>query len=439
MAIAVHLQKIYEKLECMEEKLIRILSFEEKLEKILNITEFLRGYRPCKDGTEDSCQKKRHNFKANGKLDYNQQNFEKKKRYMPDFHVKVLQKNHKVLVNELCIRGHVIDDLIENEAIYQSDQEAIMSCSSQKDQIRNLLMCLSHYGEDNFLKFVTALDSERPDLAQNLQSDYQRQKSEHSEENVPCLRCCIYHQVDIKDAVDDLYTEGLVDESFLQRAVGTFCRHDRKHLWNEVFSKMQYASAEDQDKYCEALQNVIQRKYMSIFSNFSDFDCNEHTVKCICKEKQNAEHISSDQDSSEQTATSSIDAREASMGMEQSQLKKSQPSNSIPEVRRRPKLRKRRNGDVKTKSKTANLLIANVLHHWYKTFQHQQNKDQSSTDSSFGLSEDARYRCFIRGHDGNFQKACFCKYRTDSCFASSEMNSTDFSQESKDEDLTTSK
>ncbi|XP_061191184.1 uncharacterized protein LOC133199449 [Saccostrea echinata] len=432
MAITVHLQKIYEKLERIEEKFIRILSFEEKLEKILNITEFLRGYRPCKDGTEDTCQKKRQNFKTNGKLDENQQTFEKKKRYMPDFHVKVLQKNHKVLVNELCIRGHVIDDLIENEAIYQSDQEAIMSCSSQKDQIRSLLMCLSHYGEDNFLKFVTALDSERPDLAKNLQSDYQRQKSEHPEENLICLRCCIYNQVDIKDAVDDLYTDGLVDESFLQRAVGTPCRHERKHLWNEVFSKMQYASVEDRNKYYESLQNVIQRKYRSLFSDFSDFVINELTVKCICKEKQNGERISFDQDSSREAATSSIDVQ-ASGGIEQTQLSKSQPTNAVTEVRRRPKLRKRRNGNVRAKSKTANLLIANVLHHWYKTFQSRQNKDQSSTESSFGLSEDARYQCFVRGHDRDFHKAYFCKCRTDSCFASSEMNSTDFSQDSKDD------
>ncbi|XP_048757698.2 uncharacterized protein LOC125668012 isoform X5 [Ostrea edulis] len=120
-------ERIYEKLEQIEEHLSRILSFEEKLEKIVNITEFLREHGPGNIAFERTCSTKEKKFKSS-RSDTNHQTYEKYRQCVPDFHVKVLQKNHKVLVNELCIRGPVIDDLIENEAIYHSDQETIMSC-----------------------------------------------------------------------------------------------------------------------------------------------------------------------------------------------------------------------------------------------------------------------------------------------------------------------
>lgn len=337
-----------------------------------------------------------------------------------DFHVKVLQKNHKVLVNELCIRGPVIDDLIENEAIYHSDQETIMSCGSQKDQIRSLLMCLSRYGEDNFLKFVKALDTERPDLAKNLHGDFERQKSEHSEENITCIKCCIYNLVDIKDVVDDLYSKGLVDYSFLDRTLATPVRNARRQLWNEVFLRMRSETDDNRNKYYEALKDDILKKYKSVFSHFPDFDINENTMKCLCKGKSYAESTSSNPEND----------LPSSKLQNSAEVEETPSTPTVTQVRRRPKLRKRRN--VTPKSRVPDLLLANVLHKWFKSFHKRQNT--CSTDLSFGLSEDARNSQIINEDPAVLRKQRIFRYKEDSGFASCEMSSVDVADEKKNED-----
>lgn len=75
-------QRIYEKLEQIEEHLSRILSFEEKLEKIVNITEFLREHGPGNIAFERTCSTKEKKFKSS-RSDTNHQTYEKYRQCVP--------------------------------------------------------------------------------------------------------------------------------------------------------------------------------------------------------------------------------------------------------------------------------------------------------------------------------------------------------------------
>jgi hypothetical protein len=255
-------------------------------------------------------------------------------------------------------------------------------------------MCLSRYGEENFLKFVKALESERPDLAKSLHSDFERQKSEHFKENMTCIKCCIYNQVDIKDVVDDLYTNGFVDKSFLERTLAFPFHRERRQLWNEVFLKMQSETDDNRRIYYESLKTYILQKYRSVFSHFPDFDINEKTMKCLCKGKTLSESSSSCEEGNWEAISTPMgkSLTESSSSCEDStcktistpslqlkdsaEVKETPPITTTSQVRWRPKLRRRRK--MRPTSKMTELLT-NVLYQCCESF---QSTEQSSTDLS---------------------------------------------------------
>ncbi|XP_056017979.1 uncharacterized protein LOC125668012 isoform X3 [Ostrea edulis] len=89
-------ERIYEKLEQIEEHLSRILSFEEKLEKIVNITEFLREHGPGNIAFERTCSTKEKKFKSS-RSDTNHQTYEKYRQCVPD--ILIVKEGVKIITD----------------------------------------------------------------------------------------------------------------------------------------------------------------------------------------------------------------------------------------------------------------------------------------------------------------------------------------------------
>lgn len=120
-------------------------------------------------------------------------------------HQEVLQENYQKIVCGLDFsKGHVLDRLLQSEAISESDHESILNLGQKrKDQNRYIIHRFRHYGTDKFETLLESLKEEYPELLSDLKSTYQ-EKLETSG-NRKCLFCTIQNMVDISDVLDPLF------------------------------------------------------------------------------------------------------------------------------------------------------------------------------------------------------------------------------------------
>ncbi|XP_062613220.1 uncharacterized protein LOC134274992 [Saccostrea cucullata] len=152
-----------------------------------------------------------------------------------DFHVEVLKDEHKLLMDNITLQDNMLDLLVENEAIYQSDSEEIMSFSNRSERVRCLLLILSRNDNTKFMGSIEALKQEkREDLANILLLGYEKYRNGKTGCKPKCVHCKIKSRVDLKKVIDNLYQERVIDYSFLERVnKSKLCA--RKILWDECF------------------------------------------------------------------------------------------------------------------------------------------------------------------------------------------------------------
>jgi hypothetical protein len=170
--------------------------------------------------------------------------------YILDFHVDVLKDFHKVLMDNMTLKDNILDILVTRNAIDQSDSEDVMALSGRRERVRCLLLKLADHDETRFMHFIEALRQEkRPDLADVLLQKYQEYKEKGSDTTAKCNHCKIKLRVDIKDVVDKLYQERVIDEAFVNK-VNRSTPSARSILWNECFFKLKRSNKRDVLSHC---------------------------------------------------------------------------------------------------------------------------------------------------------------------------------------------
>lgn len=183
-----------------------------------------------------------------------------RKRNVPNFpessikefvHKEVLRENYQKLVNRIDFsKGHLLDHLLEREAISESDNENIMRHSQRKDKIRYLIHRFRHYCPDKFEIFLSSLRTEYPDLQNDLNKAYQ-EKSKIADQNI-CLFCRIIKTVDMADILDPLFEENLINDSIVEQKLNCMSL-PHNSLWRQLFQQLKGVSSTCTDVLVKAL------------------------------------------------------------------------------------------------------------------------------------------------------------------------------------------
>lgn len=198
-------------------------------------------------------------------------------------HQEVLQENYQKIVCGLDFsKGHVLDRLLQSDAISESDHESILNLGQKrKDQNRYIIHRFRHYGTD---KFETLLESlkEYPELLSDLKSTYQ-EKLETSG-NRKCLFCTIQNMVDISDVLDPLFENKLIDDTIIERRLNCTSLAPAI-LWKQLFDQLKKASLDDRCK--EVFVETLATKYKEIAMSVESVDF-QTLFGCLCRQQKNA-------------------------------------------------------------------------------------------------------------------------------------------------------
>ena len=195
-------------------------------------------------------------------------------------HKEVLQEKYRKIVDRLDFsKGHMLDELVQGEAISESDHENILKLSQKrKDQNRYLIHRFRHYGTDKFETFVNSLKEEYPDLSDELNLSYKEKLDLKIRRK--CLFCMVIQTVDISDILDPLFENKLIDDTIIeQRLNGT--SHDL--LWRRLFHQIKDLPPGNNCK--EVFVDILSVKYKDIAKTIdsvqfqSIFHCSCHLQK----------------------------------------------------------------------------------------------------------------------------------------------------------------
>lgn len=199
-------------------------------------------------------------------------------------HKEVLQENYQKIVCGIDFsKGHVLDRLLQGEAISESDHESILNLGQKrKDQNRYIIHRFRHYGTDKFETFLESLREEYPELLSDLKSTYQ-EKLETSG-NRKCLFCTIQNMVDISDVLDPLFENKLIDDTIIERRLNCTSLSPAI-LWKQLFDQLKKASLDDRCK--EVFVQTLATKYKEIAVSVESVDF-QTLFGCLCRQQKNA-------------------------------------------------------------------------------------------------------------------------------------------------------
>lgn len=199
-------------------------------------------------------------------------------------HQEVLQENYQKIVCGLDFsKGHVLDRLLQSDAISESDHESILNLGQKrKDQNRYIIHRFRHYGTDKFETLLESLKEEYPELLSDLKSTYQ-EKLETSG-NRKCLFCTIQNMVDISDVLDPLFENKLIDDTIIERRLNCTSLAPAI-LWKQLFDQLKKASLDDRCK--EVFVETLATKYKEIAMSVESVDF-QILFGCLCRQQKNA-------------------------------------------------------------------------------------------------------------------------------------------------------
>lgn len=199
----------------------------------------------------------------------------------------MLQENYQTIVNRLDFsHGQVLDNLLQSDAISESDHEVILKLSpKRKDQNRYIIHRFRRYGTDHFKTFLQSLGKEYPDLMNDLTSTYQEKMD--TPDKKKCLYCSIINTVDISDVLDSLFENKLIDDAIIEQRLNCTSL-TQATLWRQLFDQLKKSSTENRCK--EIFVEALATKYKDIAESVESVDF--HTLfACHCCKQEN--HISS--------------------------------------------------------------------------------------------------------------------------------------------------
>ena len=162
-----------------------------------------------------------------------------------------LQFNLSDLPDQLISSGHMTEDecrMLRNEF------------SSRKDQVRYLVSRAKCRDLKDIEKFLQLIDREIPDVVEKIRDQFE----ENKRNNVKCTTCALCqcaNNVDIKDAVDILWSMRAVSDGFYNEVVAcTKPRGSQETLWRTLIEICNGKQTKEKQKVFSILFEFIRTK-----------------------------------------------------------------------------------------------------------------------------------------------------------------------------------
>lgn len=194
---------------------------------------------------------------------------------------KALQQNIVLLVENLpCSENDILDMLIENECLTETECSDLRDTGSRKDRVRNLVRKIKGRSFRVIKTFVESLQKFHPDVAASIWLVYEKMTKDKINYNRQCAFCMLKRSVDVKFLADHLWGDGVISDELYDDIVSG--RDNHESLWIEIANECNVAPKSIRQnalrKFSEALMNLGQ--YRDLVLKI----CRLSLLKCACLE-----------------------------------------------------------------------------------------------------------------------------------------------------------
>ncbi|XP_056013292.1 uncharacterized protein LOC125680629 isoform X2 [Ostrea edulis] len=198
-----------------------------------------------------------------------------------DIHRECLQENLQLMSDNMVLKRVVLlDRLVENGCLTENETADILEFENRKDQTRKLAVTISKRSREKFSLFLEVLKRSEnyPFIADQIEASY-KVKVEESRRKRECIQCYMVRNVDLRDILDLLCSQFVVDLEFVNDVISCESRNTARmeSLWKHLFDILN--TSEDASRYRKVFKESLGRKYDHIAVKLSA----KNKIRCRCK------------------------------------------------------------------------------------------------------------------------------------------------------------
>ena len=202
----------------------------------------------------------------------------------------------KTLVREVDVE-FIIDDMIE-EGLLNDVEKTELQETKKVHKTRQLGVILARNDKGNFRKFLEVISQGYPHVAKLLNKSYD-EKLRDMENRIACIRCFIVQKVDIKQIMDHLCENLLIDMTDVEKVIQEG-KGSKQEFWGKIFEK---TSDPVWGETCVTiLKEALEEHYYHIAKKIH---CQQN-LKCHCSSSSMSCNTGSVGDASEVSTTSTV-------------------------------------------------------------------------------------------------------------------------------------
>ncbi|XP_056013298.1 uncharacterized protein LOC130046387 isoform X2 [Ostrea edulis] len=198
-----------------------------------------------------------------------------------DIHRECLQENLQLMSDNMVLKRVVLlDELVENGCLTENETADILEFEKRKDQTRKLAVTISKRSREKFSLFLEVLKRSEnyPYIADQMEESYNI-KVEESRRKRECIQCYMVRNVDLRDILDLLCSQFVVDLEFVNDVISCENRNTARmeSLWKHLFDILNTSA--DAGRYRKVFKESLGRKYDHIAVKLSA----KNKIRCRCK------------------------------------------------------------------------------------------------------------------------------------------------------------
>lgn len=208
---------------------------------------------------------------------------------MEDIHRECIQEQLPLMCNDIILkRSYLLDELVENSCLTENEATDIRELEKRKDQTRKLAVTISKRGRTKFSSFLEVLKRTEnyPHIAEKLESSYNT-LAEEKRKKKECIYCYIVRNVNMRDIIDILCSQKIVDLSFLDEVIS--CDDHDIERWKNLWKRLIYGINKLRNRNSlEIFQESLKPKYEHISSKLSK----DKKILCTCERRNITDKMS---------------------------------------------------------------------------------------------------------------------------------------------------
>lgn len=189
--------------------------------------------------------------------------------------------------------------MFENGSLNRFEKEEIEEMS-KVHKTRKLVSILARNDKGKFKKFLQVISQEQfyPHLAKLLNESYEK-KLRENEKRIACIRCFIIQQVSIKQIMDHLCENRLIDLPDVENLIEGDKGSEHK-LWGKIFEKI------FDPVWGQTCVTILKEALQDDYQNIAKKILCQQNLKCLCSSATLSHNTGSVGDASDISTTSTV-------------------------------------------------------------------------------------------------------------------------------------